>query len=62
MNDDLFKNLQISDIEEIFKEDDYQTVSFINSHEHEDLNRMNFQEQDAEAITPPDLDSANMDI
>lgn len=42
MNDDLFKNLQISDIEEIFKEDDYQTVSFINSHEHDDLNKMNF--------------------
>jgi len=40
MNDDLFKNLQISDIEEIFREDDYTVIS--PSPENEDLIRMNF--------------------
>ena len=61
MNDEMFKNLHISDIEDLFREDDYQSV-LVPSQEPEDLTRMNFQEQDAEAITPPELNETNLDI
>jgi len=56
LNDEMFKNLEISDIEEIFKEDDEQ-IPLIPGCEPQDFtddNKEDLQEQDEEALSNAD--------
>ena len=61
LNDDMFKNLQISDIEEIFKEDEEQAPQ-TPGQEFQDYSSRDFKEQDEDTIAAEFVEVTTVDI